>query len=427
MKFDTLDEWLDWQENLHVQSIDLGLDRIRPVYNKLLNKPLAKKVILVGGTNGKGSTTAFLESIYVAAGYQVGTYTSPHLFKYNERIRLNGDMVDDQTICQAFQRVENAREEVSLTYFEFGTLAAFEVFQQAQLDVAILEIGLGGRLDAVNLSDADVAIITNINLDHTNWLGETREQIAFEKFGIARPNKPLIFADDDPPINVDELCIDSGCELIQIGKDFGFTQKQSDWQWWGNNKKMYSLPFPALHGFHQLKNASCALMAIHDLSHELPVSMAHIRVGLSKVTLPGRFQVIADGTKFYIFDVAHNPHGVNAFIQQLKKMPHLGNHRLILGMLADKNVRQVMQALSELVDVWYLASLAGPRGLSAGALQETLESIESENKNLYHFDSVKSAFIQARQDMRDNDKLIVIGSFYTVAEAMMEFDLLANH
>ena len=213
MKFDSLNDWLNWQENLHVQSIDLGLDRIRPVYEKLLPQGLSGKIVLVAGTNGKGSTSAFLESIYVAAGYRVGVYSSPHLFKYNERIRINGEPVSDEILCQAFENVNNTRGDTSLTYFEFGTLAAFEIFQNAKLDVLILEIGLGGRLDAVNLPEPDVSIVTNIDLDHVSWLGDTREKIAFEKFGIARPDKPLLYADDNPPENLAELLEHYQCKL----------------------------------------------------------------------------------------------------------------------------------------------------------------------------------------------------------------------
>ena len=426
MKFDTLDEWLSWQESLHTQSIDMGLDRIRPVFDRLIDKPLATKSIVVGGTNGKGSTSAFLESIYVAAGYRVGVYSSPHLFKYNERVRVNGEQVSDVQLCEAFEKVDKIRGETSLTYFEFGTLAAFNIFQKTKLDVVILEVGLGGRLDAVNLVDADIAIVTNVDLDHESWLGDTREKIAYEKFGIARQNTPVIFADDEPPANVTELCESHQCQLLSIGKDFGFTQQQDSWQWWSENKKLFSLPFPSLHGFHQLKNASTALLAVHLLADALPVSMAHIRVGLSKAVLPGRFDVVQEANNLIIFDVAHNPHGIRAFVKQLNQIPKLGNNYLVLGMLEDKNLEAVIGELESQVDYWYLGGLSIPRGLSVSDLQTRVSSVVQDKNNVSAFENVEKAFVTAYQQLKTNDKLLVLGSFYTVAEAQKSLKTKAN-
>ena len=417
MTFNSLEDWLSWQETLHVQSIDMGLDRIRPVYDKLLPHGLACKTIVVGGTNGKGSTAAFLEAIYVAAGYKVGVYASPHLFRYNERIRLDGEPVSDIMLCEAFEQINVQREQVSLTYFEFGTLAAFAIFQQAQLDIAILEVGLGGRLDAVNLVDTDIAIVTNVDLDHMAWLGDTREKIAYEKFGIARPGKPLLFADDRSPENLNELVASSQCHLQQIGKDFGFVKNADNWQWWGAGKHLYSLPFPALHGIHQFKNAATALMAIQHLSEELPVSMAHIRVGLSKALLPGRFEVVQREGYWIILDVAHNPHGVAAFVHQLAQMPQLGEHHLVLGMLEDKDVETVVQLLEPVVDHWYLGGLSVPRGLAVDKLARRVENVTQKAKELAVFGTVTAAMKAALENLKANDKLLVLGSFNTVEAA----------
>ncbi len=421
MKFDKLNDWLSWQENLHAQSIDMGLERIRPVYQQLITQPLAANIIVVAGTNGKGSTVAFLESIYVAAGYRVGAYSSPHLFAYNERIRLDGEMVSDPQICAAFERVNNSRNDISLTYFEFGTLAAFDIFQQAQLDIVILEVGLGGRLDAVNLVDADVAIVTNIDLDHTQWLGETREAIAFEKLAVGRPNTPLIFADDNPPANVAAIVDEQGFLFNQIGTDFGFVASKESWQWWSRDKKYYGLQFPALHGFHQLKNASCALLAVSYLSQQLPISMAHIRVGISKASLPGRFQVIPQGQNLLIFDVAHNTHGIAAFLQQLQQIPRIGDHHLVLGMLADKNIEAISAQLKDNIDVWHLGALTESRGLSAEALYRRIEPALQDSQHVHCYQDIAGAFTAAFSQLKNNDKLIVLGSFYTVGQALQQF------
>ncbi len=386
MRYNTLGEWLAWQESLHVRAIDLGLERIRPVFQNLIKGSLAANCIVVGGTNGKGSTVAFLEAMYLAAGYRVGSYTSPHLFAYNERIKLDGKPVSDAQLCEAFERVDQCRGEVSLTYFEFGTLAAFDIFQRAGLDVAILEVGLGGRLDAVNLVDADVAIVTNVSLDHMDWLGETREQIAHEKFGIARPGRPLIFADEQQLANLDTLA--QAIDLYRIGRDFGFEMQRASWQWWSREKNLYSLPLPKLPGRHQLKNATTALMVIHLLSDRLPVAMSNLRDGLRNAELAGRFQVLVDAEKLLIFDVAHNPDGIRVFVEQLNRLPRLGEHHLVLGMLADKDIETLAAMLRDVVDKWYLAGLDVPRGLGAEQLQRALQPAFTGAEHVHCFESV---------------------------------------
>jgi len=424
MKFDTVSEWLDWQTQLHTQAIDLGLDRIRPVYSRLIKNPLANKTIVVAGTNGKGSSVAFLEAIYVAGGYQVGTYTSPHLISYNERIRLQGEPVSDDLLCQAFDHVELARENDHLTYFEFGTLAAFDIFQKQELDVVILEIGLGGRLDVVNLVDADVSLVTNIALDHMDWLGDTREKIAMEKFGVSRPEKPLVFVDEDLPENARELCLQNKVHLYQLGKDFDYRQQNSVWHWQSENKKYLSLSPPGLSGDHQIKNAAGVLMAVSLLEKELPLSMPHIRLGLTAATLPGRFQVIPldkDGTNLQIFDVAHNPHGIQAFLENLQKLPKIGEHLLVFGMLQDKALIEVIDLLKQHIDQWFLTDIKESRGLSAMALKEVLINRNIPESQIFSFDSPVQAYESARLKLQKHDKLLALGSFYVVADILSQY------
>jgi len=424
MKFNTVSEWIDWQAQLHSQAIDLGLDRIRPVFSRLIQQPLATKTIIVGGTNGKGSSVAFLEAIYVAGGYQVGTYTSPHLISYNERVRLQGEPVSDDQLCQAFAHVEQVREDAHLTYFEFGTLAAFDIFQQHDLDVVILEIGLGGRLDVVNLIAADVAIITNIALDHMDWLGDTREQIAMEKFGISRPNKPLVFVDEDLPDNARDFCFQNQVELYQLGTDFQFKLQNSIWQWKHEEKRYHSLPAPGLVGRHQFKNAAGVLMAISLLEKDLPLSMPHLRLGLSAATLPGRFQVIPldkEGANLQIFDVAHNPHGIQAFLENLQKLPKIGEHLMIFGMLEDKALVEVIDLLKQHIDQWFLTDIKQSRGLSAASLKEVLMSRDIPESQIFSFDGPVQAYESARSKLQKHDKLLALGSFYVVADILSQY------
>lgn len=422
MKFNSLQAWLDWQTQLHAQSIDMGLERIRSVYQKLIPQKLAKKIIMVAGTNGKGSTVAILESLYVSGGYRVGTYTSPHLQRYNERVRLQGNPVSDEQLCQAFDHVETSRGETGLTYFEFGTLAAFDIFQAQNLDVVILEVGLGGRLDAVNLVDADVSIITNIQLDHVDWLGDTREQIAVEKLGIAREGKPVIIADDDLPESVLPLLSEKNLTVYMIGESFGYTRQGENWDWWADvvdqkRQQKHSLPLPALRGAHQLKNAASALTATAILNADLPLSMSHIRVGLSNVTLSGRFQIEQVQGKTVILDVAHNPHGIRAFIDNLKQLPDLGETYLVFAMLKDKAVEEVVTLLNPVADHWLLASLEHERAIPIMDLTESVLFAAAEDR-VSQFPSVAEACHEALRKMQANDRLLVVGSFFTVADAM---------
>ncbi|HFE38335.1 MAG TPA: bifunctional tetrahydrofolate synthase/dihydrofolate synthase [Gammaproteobacteria bacterium] len=418
MKFNTLAGWLDWQTQQHSKAIDLGLDRIRPVFSRLIEHPLAKKTVVIAGTNGKGSTVAFLEAIYVAAGYQVGCYTSPHLLSYNERIRLSGEPVSDGLLCQAFESVEQARENTPLTYFEFGTLAAFDIFQREDLDIVFLEVGLGGRLDAVNLVDADLALLTNIDLDHTDWLGDTREKIAMEKIAVSRSGKPLVVVDEDLPETAYAYCRQNNIQLLQFGEHFTYQQRNGVWQWMAGDVRYHGLPKPALSGQHQYKNAAGALMVTTLFAKELPLSMSHLRLGLSSAILPGRFQVVPMGENLQIFDVAHNPHGVRAFLENLQKLPKTARHLLVFGVLKDKALDDLISLLMPHVDQWYVTSIDAERGLTSEQLQQAIVRHGVPIRQIKCFHQPVLAYESARSALQSHDKLLALGSFYVVSELL---------
>ena len=292
-RFQTLAGWLNWQEGLHPKKIDLGLERVADVASRLGTLQLEQTVITVAGTNGKGSSVAFLESILSAAGYRVGTYTSPHLFRYNERIRINSHEVDDAALCEAFAAVDEARGTSTLSYFEFGTLAALQLFSQAPLDIVVLEVGLGGRLDAVNIIDATVALVTSVGIDHCAWLGTDRESIGREKAGIFRATRPAICSDPAPPASVEKHAQKIGADWYCLGQAYDYTEEPGGWTWRGAGRALEALPCPSLPGKHQLNNAAGVLMALELLSGQHPVTRAAIEQGLQSVSLPGRCQVVA--------------------------------------------------------------------------------------------------------------------------------------
>lgn len=420
MRFNTLDEWLGWQETLHPSEIELGLERITSVFSTLHPDPVFPTVITVAGTNGKGSSVAMLDAIYRAADYQVGSYTSPHLFQYNERICINGRPVDDQSLCDAFTRIDNARGETSLTYFEFGTLAALEIFLQHELDVVILEVGLGGRLDAVNIIDADVALITAIALDHQEWLGNNIKTIASEKAGIMRSGKPVVSSGKNAIDTLATCAADIGAQLYQTGKDFHFTDasKGRTWDWQSEKQFRTALPKPTLFGEHQIFNAAGVLMVIELLANNLPVSQSAIREGLMSVQLAGRFQILP-GEPVCIFDVAHNADAMKQLAQQLQQYPCHGRTLAVLGMLSDKDIHNALLEVISGIDEWFLTPLATPRSESVDKLHRTLKSV-SNTATVHNCSDVKQAFQAANKAAKKQDRIVVFGSFYTVAEAMPE-------
>lgn len=409
----SLADWLVYLESLHPNSIALGLDRVNEVNARLQLAPTFV-IITVGGTNGKGSTCAMLESILGIAGYATGLYTSPHLLRYNERVRIGREAVDDASLCAAFQAVEAARGATPLTYFEFGTLAAVWLFVARKVDVAILEVGLGGRLDAVNVFDADCAIVTSIALDHTEYLGSTREAIGTEKAGIYRPNKPALFGDEDMPATIFDHAQKIGTDLQQLGKDFRFFRQDTQWQFHGRRGNHHGLPYPALRGGYQLKNSSVALAAIDELKDKLPVTLQDIKRGLLEFELPGRFQVLP-GQPTVILDVAHNPAAVTVLAQQLGHMGRFRRTHAVFGMLKDKDIAGVVGILANLVDAWYLGSIDAARGASADDLLTHLMQLDQGDKATV-FESVEQAYRAACLAAAQDDRIVVFGSFFTVAE-----------
>ena len=414
-RFTTLDDWLRWQETLHPRAIDLGLERVRTVRRRLQPEPPPYVVITVGGTNGKGSCVAFLDAMLRAAGYQVGAYTSPHLLRYHERIRVNGVEVDDESLCRAFARIDAARGELSLTYFEFGTLAALERFQEANVEVAVLEVGLGGRLDAVNVVDADAALVVSVDLDHTDWLGTDRDSIGYEKAGIYRAGRPAICADPDPPQRLLDHARHLGARLYRVGCDYDFARDGSTWCWWSEAVRFEDLPIPALIGHHQLHNAAAALMTLVSLRDRLPILPDATRAGLSQAQLPGRLQIIP-GPVEWILDVAHNPHAATVLAEHLRKHRRWGRTWAIVGLLADKDANGIIQALADVVDDWCAVTLPGPRGRAGAELAALLGSAGVANAVAH--ENTDSACRAILDQARAGDRVVVIGSFHLVAPVL---------
>ena len=415
MRFTTLEDWLRWQETLHPRTIELGLERVRTVLRRLRSDAPPFAVITVGGTNGKGSCVAFLDAILRAAGYRVGAYVSPHLLRYNERIRVDGVEASDEALCQTFARIDAARGDISLTYFEFGTLAALERFREAGVEVAVLEVGLGGRLDAVNVVDADAALVTSIALDHTDWLGPDRDSIGYEKAGIFRASRPAICADPDPPPRLLEHARALGARLRRVGVDYDFSRVGATWRWQSDAARVAELPLPTLAGEQQLSNAAAALMTLTSLRDRLPVDAAAIRAGLTQAWLPGRFQIVP-GPVEWILDVAHNPAAAAVLAHHLSHRACVGRTRAVLGLLADKDADGVIQALAGVVDEWRPVTLAGARGRTSADLAARLRSAGIQAVSPH--DDVASAWQAARADAEAGDRIVALGSFHVVAPVL---------
>ncbi|MDH4216757.1 MAG: bifunctional tetrahydrofolate synthase/dihydrofolate synthase [Gallionella sp.] len=412
----TLADWLTYLESLHPKTIALGLERVAQVKQRLNLNP-DFPIITVGGTNGKGSVCALLESMLHAAGYKVGCYTSPHLLRYNERVRIAKKQASDAELCASFERIEHARDVIPLTYFEFGTLAAMQCFIEHNVDVAILEVGLGGRLDAVNVFDSDCAVVASVDIDHTDYLGDTREQIAFEKAGIFRSGKVAICADSNVPQAVTDYAEKIGAQLWRIGLEFSFEeQKTKQWNYRSITGARNALPYPALRGAFQLGNASAALAALDALKGRLPVSMEAVRRGLVEVQLAGRFQVVP-GSPMLILDVAHNPHAARSLAQNLASLPPCPHTWAVFAMLRDKDIAGVAAALDPHIDTWLVASIDAPRGATAAELAQVLQN-SGVRGAIQTFNNIAGAIGYACNAAGENDRIAAFGSFYTVAEAM---------
>jgi len=411
----SLSAWLVRLEQLHPKEIDMGLDRVVDVRDRIGLQP-SFPIISVGGTNGKGSTCAILEAVYKCAGYKTGLYTSPHLVSYNERVRVNGQEVKDEELVGAFERIDVARGEIPLTYFEFGTLAAQLIFCDDQVDVAILEVGLGGRLDAVNAFEPDCSVVLNVAIDHVDFLGASRELIGLEKAGIFRRGKPAICAEEEPPASLLDYASSTGAELHLAGRDFGHTRSAMGWQFWNAAGKKSGLPFPLLRGGTQLYNAAAAFECVHAMRAHFPVDMAALRGGLLDAYLPGRFQVLP-GAPLIILDVAHNAAAAQVLSTDLKALPCSGKTIAVFGVLADKQIEQITSALGSSVDEWFVCALRTSRGADAESVKQMLMRSVQE-KPVSAWGSVAHGCAAAQEVARGNDRILVFGSFYTVSEAL---------
>ncbi len=419
----SLNNWLTRLEAMHPKAIDMGLERVSVVANKLGLK-FDCPAITVGGTNGKGSTCAMLESMLLQGGYRVGLYTSPHILRFNERARVNGQSASDEEFCAAFEQVEAARGEVSLTYFEFTTLAIMKLFADAGLDAVILEVGLGGRLDAVNIIDADVAIVTSVDLDHMDYLGDTREKIGFEKAGIFRPGRAAICSDPSPPQTLVDHAITIGADLWLFGRDFNYSGDRQQWNYGGRTMRRNSLAYPSLRGANQLLNASAALAALEALRERLPLGAQEVRSGLVLVDLPARFQVLP-GRPSVILDVAHNPHAAATLAQNLDNMGFHPYTYAVFGAMADKDIPGILSHLKDKIDHWYLCDLPLPRAASAESLAAALRAAgvadsgeQGAERSVRCFATPADAYAAATKHATENDRIAVFGSFLTVAGVM---------
>lgn len=417
-----LDAWLQRIERLHHRPIELGLARVREVAQRLALE-LKCPSIVVAGTNGKGSTCAMLDSILHAAGFRVGRYSSPHLLRFNERAVIDGEPAGDSELIEQFEAVEQARGEISLTYFEFTTLAILRLFCARRLDAAVLEIGLGGRLDAVNLIDADCSVVASIGLDHADFLGPTRDSIAWEKAHVYRAGRPAICSDLAPPQSLLDYAGSIGADLRILGRDFevvpfpGQAGPPQQWSYRGRSTRRAALPIPSLRGAHQLRNAAGAIAALEALETQLPVSQQAVREGLLRARIDARFQVVP-GRPAVILDVAHNPQAAEALARTLGEHPSSGRTHAVFAMLRDKDAAGVVEQMASRVDRWYLAPTSGPRGMDERTLQSIVQQAAAVSGLVERFEAVRDALAAARSAALPDDRIIVFGSFVTVADAM---------
>ena len=417
MRFKTLAEWLHWQEQLHPNIIDLGLNRVRCVLDAMALTQPPFRVLTVGGTNGKGSCVAFLDAMLRANGYLVGAYISPHLLRYNERVLVSGTEISDAELCAAFARVDAARGEVSLTYFEFGTLAALDIFRQRQVQVAVLEVGLGGRLDAVNAVDAEAALVASIGLDHQEWLGHDRDSIGYEKAGIYRAYRPAICGDRQPPARLLQSARQLPAELRVLGRDFDWQTAAGGWSWSGPEGELADLPVPALPGAIQFDNAASVIALLQAVRPAVPVDDAAIRAGLMAARIRARFEHLPGGDVGCIVDVAHNPAAAQVLARNLAAAPACARTLAVLGMFRDKAAEEVVRAVAPQINRWFLGGLEGPRGQTAAELARRIRSAVGEGQMEAH-GTVVEAYEAARGVARTGDRIVVFGSFQAVSAVL---------
>jgi dihydrofolate synthase / folylpolyglutamate synthase len=420
----SLDQWLAYQAQLHPRAIDMGLERLHTVLERLQWQPPRVPVITVGGTNGKGSVTAVCSSVMRAAGYRVGTFTSPHLRDYRERIRVDDQCVSAAELVAAFEKIEAARGSISLTFFEFNTVAALMIFEAANLDAWVLEVGMGGRLDAVNVVDADVAVVVSIGLDHQEYLGETLEAIAGEKAGIFRAGSTAVLGAGAPSLTLEDAARAVGAKLKRPSIEYNYILEGEGWRYRGTRWELPLLPAPSLQGHIQFANAACALAALEELDTRIVIDAEAIARGLSSAHLTARYQVVtpADGTASWILDVAHNPDAARVLVRNLYAAPHAGKTLAVCGILADKDAAAITAALRDCVDAWWCTSIDGARGRSGAELARVVRSLVSVP--VEQTDDVAAACAAAAAAASGEDRIVVFGSFHTVGPAL---DWLESH
>lgn len=428
----TVDDWVEYIQTLHFRDIELTLERVRSVYQTLYPRGVGYKVITVAGTNGKGSTAEIAASILREAGYSVGKFSSPHLVDFAERFNINGRDVSSAPLLKSLKKIEQARGQTPITFFEYGALLAIDLFMQADVDVAVMEVGLGGRLDAINILDPDVALITSISIDHTSWLGDTLDKIAFEKVGIARANTPCVVGIVSPPTSIIEHCTSIGADLMCLGEHFSFQaplplsqgapvreKNARRWSWQSGDFKLTELPLPFQQADVQLSNAACAIMAMHQLNDALPVSATAIKRGLTQATLLARCQIVAR-TPTVILDVAHNESSIRRLADFTLNQDCAGKVIAIVGMLRDKDIAQSLQHMLGVVDSWNFVGITGERGASAeyvqGQLAESRSAAEINRDTCY--ECVEAAYDEVVPTLKSDDLLLVFGSFYIAGDIL---------
>ncbi len=414
-RFGQLVDWLSWQESLHPRKVDLGLTRVKRVFESLRPDYHQPLTITVGGTNGKGSCVALLESILRTQGYRVGAYTSPHILRYNERIRINGQPAADIDICDAFSRIDQCRLETTLSFFEFGTLTALDLFAEAKVDVQLLEVGLGGRLDAVNIIDCDVALITSIDIDHKGWLGETREAIGFEKAGIFRPGRPAVIGDFEPPQSLLNYGREIGAQLYRLGKDFTFDYIQGShkWSWQGSRLELRDLPLPGLPGKQQIVNASGVLEVLAHLSQTFPVDEHSMREGLQKASLKGRYQLLP-GCPEILLDVAHNPQAAGLLADHLQQNFSGRKIFVLFTVMDDKDIKGIISKMRDVIHGWVLAPLENSRTASETRLLEAFSSLDMPLP-IAGCSDIEDAWNRIRSQAGPDDLIVIFGSFFLIS------------
>ena len=415
-KFKTVDEWLDWQQTIHPLNIDFKLERILSVYKKLNISSIANKIITVAGTNGKGSTVSFLESILSKKNYRVGTFTSPHILRYNERIKINGQEIDDKSLLETFEMIDDRRGDTTLTYFEFATLSAFYLFSKSNLDVAVLEVGLGGRLDATNIVDSDVSIITSIGIDHTEFLGNTIDSIALEKAGVMRPFKKCIYAQNKPPAALLKYAKNKSVNLLIHNNDYQVHRDQTNWSISSKTLNLNEIPNLKMIGDYQYNYAAASLLALNEILPDCLKDYDNVKVALSETEISGRFQFLSKSPDI-ILDVAHNEDAAKSLAENIK-MHRYNSIQVVLGVLADKDVYSIVEPFSNLVDHWHIGTINSERGMNADEISYRINSIYKNKLSIGTYTSVTTAFNQAKSTQTKDSLLLVYGSFYTVSEVL---------